>query len=224
MVEGKVHRFRGRGVYNGMSLIYDENSGSYWDHITGQCLYGPLAGYQLASDVLLPLTVSQAYKTFPHLGVAFSDLAFHQRLTGNIIFRWARKMITPWLNKLSDQEDTRLPRFELGLGVWEGDEARFYRISQIREANRVFIDTFCQRSLVVYIEGDNIPAAFYTIASAARWADGLLHFDNETFWRDGWLYNDEGKLQMMVRPMQMYTRWFGFAYTFPQCDIYDSGS
>jgi hypothetical protein len=47
VVNGKTHHFAARGLYNGLSFNGDRESGSFWDHITGECVHGPLKGYRL---------------------------------------------------------------------------------------------------------------------------------------------------------------------------------
>ena len=50
VVNGKTHRFGVRGLYNGLLLMGDYETGSYWDHITGVCVHGPLSGHQLETS------------------------------------------------------------------------------------------------------------------------------------------------------------------------------
>jgi hypothetical protein len=47
IVDGKPERFAARGLYNGLALLGDYATNSYWDHITGACVHGPLQGAQL---------------------------------------------------------------------------------------------------------------------------------------------------------------------------------
>jgi hypothetical protein len=46
-VEGRVLRFRLAGINNQNFLMRDEETGSYWQQITGQAIAGPLKGKQL---------------------------------------------------------------------------------------------------------------------------------------------------------------------------------
>ncbi|MEX2355925.1 MAG: DUF3179 domain-containing (seleno)protein, partial [Thermaerobacterales bacterium] len=47
LIDGRVHHFGPRGLYNGLILLGDDETGSYWDHITGECVYGPLKATQM---------------------------------------------------------------------------------------------------------------------------------------------------------------------------------
>jgi len=60
VVDGRVLRFGARGLYNGGLLTGDRETGSYWQHLTGKCVHGPLKGKQLEVYPLLHLTAGQA--------------------------------------------------------------------------------------------------------------------------------------------------------------------
>ena len=47
MVEGRALRFRLGGINNMNFLMYDEETGSWWQQISGECLFGPLKGRKL---------------------------------------------------------------------------------------------------------------------------------------------------------------------------------
>lgn len=47
LIDGQKLHFRRRGSYDGLLLIWDEETNSYWQHITGQALHGTSAGKQL---------------------------------------------------------------------------------------------------------------------------------------------------------------------------------
>jgi hypothetical protein len=44
LVNGEVHHFENRGLYDGLSTLWDEETGSIWNHISGEAVYGPLLG------------------------------------------------------------------------------------------------------------------------------------------------------------------------------------
>jgi hypothetical protein len=39
--------------------------------------------------------------------------------------------------------------------------------------------------------------------------------------RDGVLYDSAGQYREIERPLQLFTRWYGFALTFPGTTIYE---
>ena len=67
----------------------------------------------------------------------------------------------------------------------------------------------------------SMPLALYTRATQCHWQSDTLHLDTGETSRGGVLYDEQGVAQATDRPMQMFTRWYGFAYTFPGCQVYD---
>ena len=72
-VDGEVYRFAEHGLYNGLFLMRDEESGTYWDHLTGEAVYGPLVGTTLEVSNLMQTTVAQVLGREPRALVALSD-------------------------------------------------------------------------------------------------------------------------------------------------------
>lgn len=71
-VDGQLLHFEFRGLFNGVSLLWDRETGSYWHHITGKALDGPMKGRQLPMYNLLIATAEQALEGDPDLMVAGS--------------------------------------------------------------------------------------------------------------------------------------------------------
>ena len=66
-VDGRILRFHLGGVNNQNLLLVDEETGSWWQQITGECLFGPLKGKQLNISVGLDRVSSPAYSGIPQL-------------------------------------------------------------------------------------------------------------------------------------------------------------
>ena len=52
----------------------DHQTGSYWDHVTGECLHGPLKGRRLELEPLRHMRADQALAQFPDARIARSRL------------------------------------------------------------------------------------------------------------------------------------------------------
>ncbi|MGB1288890.1 MAG: hypothetical protein ACPG7F_20320, partial [Aggregatilineales bacterium] len=65
IIDGKVHHFHAGGLYNGLILLRDAETGSYWDHITGEAVYGALKGTKLAIDGVTITDVRTARIDYP---------------------------------------------------------------------------------------------------------------------------------------------------------------
>jgi hypothetical protein len=50
---------------------------------------------------------------------------------------------------------------------------------------------------------------------------GGVVFDTGERLQNGTLVNPQGQPVNPERPQQIFTRWYGFAYTFPNCEIYE---
>lgn len=224
MIDGKSHHFAARGLYNGLSVLGDRESGSYWDHITGTCLHGPLKGYQLEVYPLLHTTVAGALARHPEIRVAVSKQTLVQRSMAYVMERGRRSkrgVLPPGFKRTMGVEDTRRRRMDLGLGVWSGRTHRYYPLERLRAHGGALIDELEGRRLLVCVDpGSGAPGAFYTEASRCAWEGAALRLDTGEVVRDAALYDGCGTLRPAVRPMQVFARWYGFAYTFPGCEVY----
>lgn len=128
VVEGQRYHFQVGGLYNGVAILTDDETGTYWDHITGQAVYGPLAGTQLEAWSLEMTTVAAARRQEPELRI----LRSHQRPIFRRVMHFGQWTFgqTGYLPKLFTQtmapEDPRLPRMTMGLGVVVDKISRFY--------------------------------------------------------------------------------------------------
>ncbi|MEM8642775.1 MAG: DUF3179 domain-containing (seleno)protein [Cyanobacteria bacterium P01_G01_bin.54] len=159
LVDGKVHHFEVGGLYNGVAILTDAETGTYWDHITGRAVFGPLQGTQLAVWNMEMTTVNAALAQRPQLKL----LRSHQRPVLTRLMRLGQWLFgrTGFLPKLFTQtmapEDPRLPRMTLGLGVVVERSARFYPLSALQQGVQ---DELENRPLRVTLNGaDGVPQA-----------------------------------------------------------------
>ncbi|HRE46273.1 MAG TPA: DUF3179 domain-containing (seleno)protein [Aggregatilineales bacterium] len=216
------------GIYNAMAIIRDKETGSYWDHIHGRAMYGPSLGKQLPfMGVLRHLIARDALQEFPTIVIARAPLTDEHRATmaESEEFRTAAQPTwSPRLTNTLVHEDNRLPRYDMGLGVWlETPQrvARYYSILTINAADNAVIDTIEGRSLLVYFDLETgIPDAFFTEATSFKWIGEQLHLDNGVIVAEGRVRDKTGKGVRVERPLQLFQRWYGFAAMFPNCTIY----
>ena len=52
IIDGQIRNFSAGGLYNGLVLMIDDETHTYWDHVTGEAVHGPDAGKQMAFDSL----------------------------------------------------------------------------------------------------------------------------------------------------------------------------
>ena len=235
---GQRLTFYAGGLYEGLVVMRDRETRSVWNHITGECLKGGLAGVRLPLVPLLHFSAEDAHGRYPTAHLAYSRLTLFQRVVAffteaNRVY--AGRFFFPFFKKTLSTIDRRRPSWELGLGVWvEGADgvasARYYPKKTLRRLDRSgrgLIDELSGRKLMVYYDGrSGIPGAILLSAPDVREAtqarrddDGIV-LDTGAVFREGSLYDTGGAPLFAPRPMQLFTRWYGFAATFPGCDVY----
>ena len=187
MVHGRVHHFSAGGLYNGLVLLIDDETRTYWDHMTGFGLHGPLGDEQLARWSVPLTTVAAALEEYPDLTLFRSRLVFWKKWLTRLAPRLVRGR--GWLpfffHRTMGEKDLRRPAMDHGLGVVVGGHARYYPMASIRNP---LIDDWDGRPLRVHVDKkDGFPVAL---------------------WDDG------------TRPFQVFTRWYGFSFTYPGCTIH----
>lgn len=191
MIEGKRHHFSCGGLYNGLSLLIDDETRTWWDHITGVGLHGPLAGVELETWPLVVTTVAEALTATPDLEASISRPGLFGRFmawTSGPAYVRGRGFLPPGFRSTMGPADARLPDMTHGLAVVVGKRARFYPLSALGSP---VTETWEGVSLTVQVGADGMPGAAL--------ADGTL-------------------------PMQIFLRWYGFAYSWPGGAIYGMDS
>ena len=119
------------------------------------------------------------------------------------------------------QEDTRRPRMDMGLGVWTGSTRRYYPMELIRQRGEALIDEIEGRKVLVYVDPDTFtPAAVFVNSATARLQNKEVRLDNGQVLQGGVLFLRGGRRVEVERPQQVFTRWYGFALTFPGADVF----
>ena len=187
-------------MINGLALMWDYETGTYWDHVTGEAVHGPLKGERLNVWGIEVTTVAAALAEYdaPELHRS-SNAPFRARLmaalTGsdmNMVHRGGdrlgRLMTLLGFRRTMPEVDDRLPEMTQGLGIFEGEQGVFYPMDRIPAAG---IRDSWQGEPIVIRKGkiNGIPYAVYA--------------------------EDESK-----RPMQLLMRWYGFCLTFSDTRVF----
>ncbi len=199
--------------------------------MTGEAVYGPLAGKRLQVYNVLHSTVRQvlaqdraalvAISEHPRVGL-FSDGSEPGGSWLSQLTRWGERGLSRQFLGTIREEDDRRPTMELGIGIWNGSTARYYPMPVVvEEEGRAMLDTFEGRSVLVYYD----PTAYaliahYTTADRVWWEDDVLHLSTGDRIENGLLFNEDGDQIEAESPLQVFTRWYGFSLTFPATEIY----
>lgn len=227
MVEGQVLHFSPRAVYDGMILLVDDETQSYWHHITGECLHGTYLGKRLTllSDAR-QMNAAQALAQYPEAilikaslspkreAIAAEHAAFRKDPTSQPVYLEGGNMTM-------GQVDPRLPRLDIGLGVWTPTTQRYYSFNTLSEQDNVIFDTVDGQPLVVYVDPEtSVPCAIYVNAANGKWEGDTLRLQGGLHLHQGVVYDDHHNRVAVSHPLQLFMRWFGFAFTFPDCEVF----
>ncbi len=222
VVDGQLLHFKRRGAFDGMLLVWDEETGTYWQHITGEGLYGAKRGSILR-------TIAHTRTMSAGEAIKRSNTALYTSTLNDMqtkLASFAEKMrddpsrVAGTILTTVEKDDDRRPRFELGLGIWNGNKSQFYPLIMLYDHNNAWFSTFNGQRTLVYQAPEAVsPVAVYTNADSARWEGDTLRFSDGTHLKDDALYSADGEKLTLTRPSQLLMRWYGFALTFPGTDV-----
>jgi hypothetical protein len=181
------------------------------NHITGQAMYGPHVGRTLGPvGNIMQMTVEEALEFDPAMRVAISDRPYTGTGgrsgtpgQGNLS---ANARLAPMFIDTLGEEDARLPRMEMGLGIWTDQTRRYYPMDEIRSRGPL-IDRIDGRRVLVYIEPRSAtPTAIFVDADSAVAEGTEIRLDNGAVIRSGALFDADGNRQPEERPQQVFTR------------------
>jgi hypothetical protein len=225
-IDGVTHTFAEHGLYDGLFLMRDEETGTFWDHLTGEAVYGPGVGSTLEVANLLHSRVDQTLENHPDALIALSDRGIRsdEDMQPRSLLARMRGGLNRMFNATIREEDARLATMDIGLGLWLGDEGRYYAYEQVVADGKAVLDTFQgQRTLVFLDPATFVLSAFHVDAESLQWDDDVLRLSNGQYVERSILYDVDGTRAESARPLQIFTRWYGFALTFPDADIYGEG-
>lgn len=228
-LDGRLLRFQRRGSYDGLLLIWDDETGSYWQHITGECLYGSSAGRQLTMlATTRHMTAAEALATPPGDRLLLTrPLSAEQAEMSQVMekLRSRPERFEAGITATIAAEDTRRPRFELGLGIWQTrGQSSFIPLMLVHQHDNALLTRFNGRTLLVYQTPDAVaPVAAYVETTQATWQGDQLRLDNGVIIQDDRLYDADGQPHALDCPRQLLMRWYGFALTFPGCALLAGG-
>jgi hypothetical protein len=222
-VAGNVHRFAEHGLYNGLFLMRDEETGTFWDHMTGEAVYGPLVGSALEVSALMQTTVAQVLGQNSEALVALSDRVFYtdEQMSLAGLLGSIRGSLSQLFSSTVKEEDDRRPTMDLGMGIWDGEEARYYPYELIMANGNAVLDNLTGRQVVVCLDPSAYAlSAAYIDTDGITWEEKVLRFSDGSYIEGGVLHDPSGERAQIERPRQVFTRWYGFALTFPETEIY----
>ena len=222
-IDGATHTFAEHGLYDGLFLMRDEETGTFWDHLTGEAVYGPQVGTVLEIANLLHSRADQVLANDPGALIALSDRAMRtdEDMEPRSLLARVGGRLSRMFRTTVKEEDDRLPTMDIGLGIWDGEEARYYSYEQVVAEDKAVLDTFQGRRMLVFLDPSSyVLSSFLVDAEGLRWDDDVLRLNNDQYVEGSILYDPDGTRAEAARPLQIFTRWYGFSLTFPDTEIY----
>lgn len=192
-MDGKVHHFGVVGYANGLAVMADEETRTLWDHISGEAFEGPLKGRVLDIWPMFITTIEAELTRHPATLVHVSS---HRSLG-----KWLMRFLSRF--EAIQGRGFIPPPFYLSMS--KPIDPRLPKLTQ---------------GLGVIVGGK---AKYYPINAIPKgghiddeWGNGILRVARSQM--DGIpsaSWHDTGEM-----PMQLLTRWYGFAFTYPDCEIY----
>jgi hypothetical protein len=163
--EGRLLQLSAGGLYNGLFLAIDDETRTYWNHITGEAVHGPLRGARMQWWPVPILTVAEALRRYPDLTISLSQSRLLERLVTYVEYKLllGRGFFPPGFHRTMARVDQRLPQLEHGLGVVDREAAVFFPLEHIRHGGAF---SFADRLLSIRVEKGGVPFA--------RWMDGTV--------------------------------------------------
>lgn len=225
-IDGKLYNFVNSGLYDGLFILQDKETRTLWSHMTGEGLYGSHAGDKMPVSNLLQMNVSQALAMDPEMSIAISDHPFRGGMGARLNSNWDpndpdAKLLPSFVSTLGD-EDTRLDRMEMGLGIWRDQLRRYYPVSVIRASGNYVVDEIDSRRLIVFLDPlTSTPSAIYWDSDEVSVQGKDIFLNDGHIIQNGQVFNRRGERVEVERPQQMFTRWYGFSLTFPDPEIFE---
>ena len=215
-----MHHFINAGLYDGLFVMQDTETETLWNHISGTAMHGELVGHRLPVSNLLQMNVRQALDMNADIQVAISDRPISGMFSRMGPDNGNAQLMGQFAVTLGS-EDTRRDRMEMGLGIWTKDNRKYYPMDALKQQGRVLLDNFDGRSVLVYVDPlSSTPTALYVDATAAKIEERDVTLDTGQAIKAGMLVGEDDQALPMERPQQIFTRWYGYALTFPGADIY----
>lgn len=190
LIDEKLYHFSAGGLYNGTVLLIDDETHTYWNHMTGEAVYGLLKGKKMKMIPIRMINVQSALEEDANTTISISKYKSIKSRTFGWIgqkFLYGKGFFPPGFRKTMGKLDKRLPEMTNGLGIMIENIQRFYPIDAIRDGIKDVIQGY---NFTVKIRAsDKVPFA--------------KRVDNDDY------------------PPQLFCRWYGFSYTYPDCEIFE---
>ena len=233
-IDGKRLLFGFEGIYQGTAVLYDQETGSLWMHLTGRCFGGDYVGRQL---VPLPsgrhTTWGEWRTSHPQTTVLARERRFEQADGDEGYFtpdgsRSGSEYLPRGFKQTIEIVDDALAPSALVYGVRIGGSARAYSLEVLREAG-VREERVRDVDLTIWFDADaRSVGAFdrkletrllaFEAAAAGRFRD----IETRSLWNlDGMCVSGTLRGAQLTRIEGLLAEWYGWYANHPNTELVD---
>ena len=195
IINGNVHHFGVVGAANGLSVMADTESHSLWDHVSGEAFFGPLKGHILDTWPVFITNVEAETSAHPYTQLFSSNFRSLLMMMSKFISRFMN------VNKRGFIPPHFFPTMSAPIDP---------RLPKLTQGLGVIAGKRAK-----YYPMDQIPPGG---SVTDQWGKRSMIIDRSG--KDGIpraAWKDSKKI-----PMQLLSRWYGFAFTYPNCEIFEN--
>ena len=192
-MDGEVHHFGVVGVANGLAIMADKETHTLWDHISGEAFKGPLKGKFLATWPVFITNMESEVSN--HQDTQLFSSSYHSPI------KWILGLFSGLMG--INKRGLIPPNFYRSMS--KPIDPRLPKLTQGlglivgKRAKYYPMDQIPQGGSIMDLLGKRI------MAIDRSGTDGIPH----AVWKN-----------TSEIPMQLLSRWYGFAFTYPNCEIY----
>lgn len=224
VADGTHYTFDVFGLYEGLFVMADRETGSVWTHFDGSVLKGPLAGTGVALSIV-PMAHT-TWETWLDLHPDTLVLDWYEEYASR--YRKVdpgRGGLSPLFEATVSGADDRLPGNELVFGAGVGEDFGAYVLGD-HDGLTVVSDTLGDHPIVVFID----PTTDFALAFSAvvdgetrsfSVVDGAIVDDTGTTWTiEGIAVDGPGAGSELEFVTGFVTEWYGWAAYHPETSIH----
>jgi hypothetical protein len=226
------------GLYNGVAIMADRDTGSVWLPVSAKAVKGERTGEKLTTIPVLDTTWGEWKKLHPDTLVMSPDNEFRRAYRDKTKQepRGYDSFPAPFFKPTLTREDARLPQFDKVLGVAVETKKdivrRAYPVSALNEANGIIHDEIEKTPVVVFLEQKTTTANAFDARldrkkltfETRKSADGVTEFvdtKTQSVWNvEGIGIDGKLKGKSLKRLENHLSQWYGWAAYFPETTIY----
>jgi hypothetical protein len=228
-VDGRVLHFRLFGINNQNFIMRDEETGSWWQQISGKSIQGPLRGKQLERVAFDEMSFALWKQEHPSGQVLLPDGKYQKKYAKP---DWELRMLSNPTVTVADPKDPLKPRGLL-IGVRIDGVSKAYPMQQLLLANPI-ADTVASKPILVVAGPDGRSVRAFERSVGGQALDLYLEPDSNSFrlmdtqTASHWDFSGmavQGPLagKQLPRLQTLKDYWFDWKLYNPQTLIYRAG-